>query len=245
MIFTQEYKTTAFNALLSRVLKETDKSIYLIENTCDKNNDGYDCLAIQKNKQTGLVSKKMFFEGVYTDSYSTLFISKERLDLLKSVVDNLETDYIYYVNFTPRNTFIFDLFKLELDGKLLFMEDSAYLDITDATTVEFSYVLPSLLHVNLTNQNQVLEEDPILENELKRYKKNENGEIVFQTPQEFTSAPYQIKMLHLMERYIKLNLLPTEDKKEMLEKHGGTETLYLFLKERARNNFLSKPKFAK
>lgn len=245
MIFTQDYKTMAFNNLLSKLLKETDKSIYLIENTCDKNKDGYDCLAIQKNKQTGLVSKKMFFEGVYSDSYSTLFIKQEKFDLLKSVIDNFETDRIYYVNFTPRNTFIFDLFKIETEGKLLFIEDQAYLDITDSTIVDFSYILPSILHVNMTDEKQIIEEEFVSESDLKKYKKDESGELVFETAQEFTSAPYQIKMLHLMERYIKLNLMPDEDKKTMLEKHGGVETLYLYLKERARNNFLSKTKFVK
>ncbi len=246
MIFTQENKAKAFNLLLKKILVETDKSIYSVTNTTDKINDGYDCLATQFRKITNLsreVSKKMFFEGIYTDSYSAIFLKKETLELLKSVIDNPATDNVYYVNFTPRNTYIFDLLKLESDGKLLFMDgDLAYLDITNATEVAFSYSSPLLFDINPELRDFVLnnEEEDSQEPDLKMYKVDNNGDLFFESQHEFMLAPYHVKRRHLMERHINLNLLPPENKKDMLEKYETIEKLYFFLKERSRKKFLSK-----
>lgn len=135
-------KSEALDGLFKEILKETDRAMYSVYHTLDKSKDGYDCLAIQYNKETGEKTKKMFFEVVMTaDYYESLFIEKKKLDLLKTLVND-RSDKIYYVNFTPRNAVIFDL--LKLDAGLLFVEhvngETAYLDATDGTA--FDYTVP-------------------------------------------------------------------------------------------------------
>ena len=235
MDFTQEHKRKAFNSLLSKILVDTEKHTYSVTSVFDKMSNGYDFLATQYDKNHA-ISKRMFFEGVCTDSYSALFIDEKTFKLLKFII-NEPVDNIYYVNFTPRNTFIFDLLKLESDGKLLFNDGFSYLDNTDATVIKFSYSPSGLLDDINEDEFNIENEYPV---DLKNYKRDENGDLIFDTLEEFTSSPYHIKKRHLMERYVKMNLLPGEDKQDMLEKHETIEKLYLFLKERTRNKFLAK-----
>lgn len=136
-------KSEALDGLFKEILKETDRAMYSVYHTLDKVRDGYDCLAIQYNKETGEKTKKMFFEVIMTnDYYESLFIEKKKLDQLKRLVND-RSDKIYYVNFTPRNVVVFDL--LKLDAGLLFVEhvngETAYLDATDGTA--FDYTVPT------------------------------------------------------------------------------------------------------
>jgi len=240
MTFTQEDKAKAFNLLLRKSIQDDDKHTHSIETVLDKDGKEYDCLVTQLNKFSGDVTKRMFFEGVFMDAYSSVFIEKSKVSELKSVMTDIETDHIYFVNFTPRNTYIFDLFKLEMDGKLLFVNgDTAYIDITDATEVDFPYVPKSMESNESPDLKNIVAEGYSDEPDFKRYKVDADGNLFFESTEEFAVAPLYVKKRHLVERYIKMHLLPTEDKAKMIEKYGTIEKLHQFLRERAKINFLS------
>lgn len=208
-------KQEAFNKLIDKI--SNDKFEY--SNQFDKN--GCDCLSVQVHKSSNRITKRMFFVGEFTDYNSVLILKKSVFEQLNSLITDLDTDKIYFVSFNQRNTIVFDLGKLEFEKKLLFIDDTCVLDYTDGKIVDFTYVEQKELPV-------------------KKYKLDKNGELVFESLNEFMSAPTNIQMRHVMERHLKNNLLPTENKEEMIKKYGSLENLYLFVRERRRIQYLAR-----
>ena len=100
----------------------------------------------------------MFFEVKVRDTYySTLLLEKKKFESLKSLIRDSAVDKIYYINFTPKGTVVFDLLKIEAENKLLFIQQEhniqtmnkdlgkvlkeiAYIDITDGKFFEYVFV---------------------------------------------------------------------------------------------------------
>lgn len=245
-----QIKSQALDGLFKEILKETEKSMYTVYHTLDKSRDGYDCLAIQYNVATGEKTKRMFFEVFLSERYDDdLFIEKQKLDLMRGLVREPERDSIYYVNFTPQNTIIFDLTKAQ-DG-LVFTslngKEIAYIDITDGKP--FDYVRPSI-ETEAFPKDEVLlvksetrpaNESPQLDVKVPDgVKLNENGEVTYESLEEFKSYPYNIQMRYVMENFLRKFLYPTENKIELMAKYGSLEKLYKYVNERSRREFLSK-----
>lgn len=210
-------KKEAFTKFINKISVGNDKFSY--SNEFDKND--CDCLSVVYNK-VNKKKRRMFFVGEFNDYHSVLMLKKSVFDKLNSLISDLDTDNIYFVSFTQRNTIVFDLSKLERDNKLMFIEDSCFLDYTEGK--EIDYIIPG-------------DEKPV---EKQNYKLDENGELVFETTSEFMSAPNHIQMRHVMERHLRHNLLPNENKDEMIKKYGTLEKVYLFVRERRRINYLAK-----
>jgi hypothetical protein len=70
-------------------------------------------------------------------------------------------------------------------------------------------------------------------------KFDENGEVAFNTSEEFQSFPYHIQWRYVMENYLRKFLLPDEEKHVMIDKYGSLEKVYLFVRERTRQKFLA------
>ena len=176
----------ALTGLFKEIIKDNDKFRYSIYDTPDETKSKYDCLVKQFSKQTGELVKKMFFEvkirGAY---YDTLLVEKQKLDSMKKLIRDLDKDRIYYVNFTPRNTIIFDLLKLESEGKLMFVKHNhnrttvekelgkvekevAYIDNADGKAFDYVYVPASVQTENPTplpvTELSETEEEDILAN---------------------------------------------------------------------------------
>lgn len=244
-----QIKSQALDGLFKEILKETEKSMYTVYHTLDKSRDGYDCLAIQYNVATGEKTKRMFFEVFLSERYDDdLFIEKQKLDLMRGLINEPERDSIYYVNFTPQSTIIFDLTKAQ-DG-LVFTslngKEVAYIDIIDGKP--FDYVRPSieteafpkdevLSPVNVKQVKPVTELDTKIPDWVKL---NENGEVTYESLEEFKSYPYNIQMRYVMENFLRKFLYPTENKIELMAKYGSLEKLYKYVNERSRREFLSK-----
>jgi hypothetical protein len=176
----------ALTGLFKEIIKDNDKFRYSIYDTPDETKSKYDCLVKQFSKQTGELIKKMFFEvkirGAY---YDTLLVEKQKLDSMKKLIRDLDKDRIYYVNFTPRNTIIFDLLKLESEGKLMFVKHNhnkttvekelgkvekevAYIDNADGKAFDYVYVPAPVQTENPTSlpitQLSETEEEDLLAN---------------------------------------------------------------------------------
>jgi len=269
----------ALTGLFKELLKENSLVRYTVYHTPDHTKSKYDCLVKQYSKETGKVIKKMFFETKIRGAhYDTLLIEKQKLDSMKKLIRDIEIDKIYYVNFTPKNTIIFDLLKIE--EKLLFVEhehnkqtidkdkgkvlkEVAYVDNTDGKIFDYVYV-PSAIKEKIEEEIKAGPVVPFLTEKevddiVKRQYENpplpdipdqleiedflrldENGEVQYDSEQEFRSFPHRIQIRCVMEHFLRRNLMPNENKLEMIKKYGSLEKLYLFAKERLRLRFLAR-----
>ncbi len=247
-------KIEALEGIFKHILIDTDKVMYNVHHTLDKNKDGYDCLAIQYNIITGEKSKRMFFEAVMSHEQDNgkYFIDKTKMDRLIALVnDNI--NMIYYVVFTPINTIVFNLRKI--GGDLQFEEHNnrqvAYLNVNAGAIFDFIYVPDNFDAFPKDDLNEIekysldhvhkIEPRAITVSTIENgVKLDENGEVTYETAEEFHAYPYNIKMRYMMENFLRNFLLSTEDKHELLEKYGTLEKLYKFIKERTRQRFLAK-----
>lgn len=162
----------ALTGLLSKYMKETDQYRYHIYHTPNRDKSKYDCIVKKYQKSDSRLVKKMFFEvKIRGAHYDTLLLEKQKLESLKSLITNKETDSIYYVNFTPVNTVMFDL--LSIEDKLHFVNEKhnrvsvnkeagkrekaiAYISIYDGKIYDYVYVDKDNLVDNLAD-NSLLE----------------------------------------------------------------------------------------
>lgn len=146
----------ALDGFFKEFLPTTKTHTYNFHYTPEDSYAIYDCLAEQFSIAENRVTKKMFFEVKVRDTYySTLLLEKKKFENLKELIRNPARDKIYYINFTPKGTFVFDLLKIE--DKLLFIQEEhnketmnkdlgkvlkeiAYIDITDGKFFEYVFV---------------------------------------------------------------------------------------------------------
>lgn len=271
--YNEQQERKAMDGLFAEILKETDKSRYEWQHTSPNEKTHYDSLVIQYNKATNSIIKRMFFEAkIRGVDYDTLLIEKYKLTQLKNLVKE-KNDKIYYANFLPSKTVVFDLLKIE--NKLTFVEENhnietankalgkrkkliAYPPISDGTI--FPYVFKPEEYVDLeapvgtteafpkegTPQlPEAPEEDPdqtkleIPEDVKKKIRLDDNGDIVYDTHEEFKHFPMHIQWRIVMEKFLIRGLLPNEDKNDLIQKYGSLEKVYKFAKERQRLRFLA------
>jgi len=259
-------KIEALDGLLKEILKETDKAIYTVFHTIDKQRDGYDCLAIQYSKATGEKTKRMFFEAAISIDNGIECIEKKKFEQMKELVGDPARDKIYYVNFGLNKTFVFDLLKIETEKKLEFVDYLPTLESTshlvawlmqkDGTAFDYIYIRPEMEafpkdepvvveKINPEVNNNQSQTDVIIEQIVEQIRMDnvsldENGEVTFETLEEFQSYPTKIQWRCVMERHLRLNLRPNESKNELIAKYGDLEKVHKFVKERARILFLAK-----
>jgi hypothetical protein len=279
---TGKKERDALAGLFKLMLKETDSVYYTVYHTPDQTNSKYDCLVKKFDKATNKVIKKMFIEtkirGAY---YDTMLLEKKKLEYLKKFVKDPAIDRIYYINFTPRNTILFDLLKIE--PTMFFVEhehntltidkergkvkkEVTYLDVTNGIVYDYVYnkpepIVPFLSEQQvdkiLSSQEAFPKEEPVkpvsdpnqIELEIKIPKTinpedlvvyDENGEITFETLEEFERLPYSIQMQYVMESHLRKFLRPGENKADMIKKYGSLKDVYNFSYERIRLEFVSK-----
>jgi len=188
---TGKREREALDGLFKLMLKETDKVYYTIYHTPDQTNSKYDCLVKKFDKVTKKMIKKMFFEtkirGAY---YDTMLLEKQKLESLKALIRDPAIDKIYYVNFTPRGTILFDLIKIE--HTLFFVEhehnkltidkergkvkkEVAYVDITNGIVFDYIYI---------PEEQRIAEQTRIIE--VEAFPKEEPEAPVAQIPEEIT-----------------------------------------------------------
>ena len=171
---TGKKERDALTGLFKTMLKETDKVYYHVYHTPDQTNSRYDCMVKKIDKSTGKVIKKLFIEtkirGAY---YDTMLLEKKKLDYLKEFVKDPQVDRIYYINFTPRNTILFDLLKIE--STMFFVEHNhnaitidkergkvkkevTYLDVTNGIVYDYIYDPnpPAVPHLSEAQVNEIL-----------------------------------------------------------------------------------------
>lgn len=153
-----KHERNALEGFFKDFLPTTKTHKYTFYYTPDNTYSVYDCLAKQFNIAENKVTKKMFFEVKVRDTYySTLLLEKKKFESLKSLIRDSAVDKIYYINFTPKGTVVFDLLKIEAENKLLFIQQEhniqtmnkdlgkvlkeiAYIDITDGKFFEYVFV---------------------------------------------------------------------------------------------------------
>lgn len=153
-----DHERNAMEGFFKDYLPSTKTHKYSFYYSPENSYSVYDCLVKQFNVCEKKLTKKMFFEAKVRDTYySTLLLEKKKFDSLKKMIKNPETDKIYYINFTPKGTIIFDLLKIESENKMLFIQEEhnvqtmnkdlgktlkeiAYIDITDGKFFEYVYV---------------------------------------------------------------------------------------------------------
>lgn len=267
----------ALNGLFSELLKENKKFRYTVYHTPGQTKSRYDCLVRQYCKQTGKVLKKMFFEAKIRGAhYETLLIERQKLDSMKKLVRDLDVDKLYYVNFTPINTIIFDLLKIESEGKISFIKQNhnkttvekelgkvekevAYISVNEGKVFAYVYTKETKGAMPLIEENEPEPEEPeeppvlpaVIEPELvvaeeygvvnekslyfldsSNIRRDENGQIIYDSLDEFQSFPLKIQWLCVAQQRIKRWLKPGEDRLTMIELMGGEIELGKFLHKR-------------
>jgi hypothetical protein len=168
------------------------------------------------------IEKNLFF---VEHDHNKLTIDKERGKIKKEVAyvdvtDGIVFDYIY----------VSEEFKVAEQERLLGLEAFPKEDTSVAIPEEITPPVP--------DPNQTALEIPV---EVKRQIRfDENGEITFDTSEEFQSLPYHYQWKYVMENHLRLFLQPGEDKHEMVVKYGSLEKVYLFVKERTRQKGLAR-----
>jgi hypothetical protein len=257
----EEQERKALDGLFNEILKETDKVSYDWTHTPPSAKVHYDSLVKQHDKLTNKILTRMFFEAkIRGVDYDTLLIEKYKLTELKKFVKD-KNDKIYYANFLPSNTVVFDLLKIEKN--LVFIEEEhniktadkelgkrkkwvAYPPISDGTVFPFIYTPEEYTETVIVDENfeAFPKEDPIKLDVAAEIKKiingDHNGEVTFSSYNEFRSLPHHIQWRYVAENFLRLFLLPTENKQEMIAKYGSVEKLYKFVKERERQRYLAK-----
>ena len=80
--------------------------------------DSYDCL-LQAWKDGSVKIRYIIEVKVRTNHYDELILEKKKLnDLKKKILDPTTTEIIY-INITPKGTFLFNISRLEKEGKLI------------------------------------------------------------------------------------------------------------------------------
>lgn len=300
----------ALDGLFKELLKENNKVRYSVYHTPDRTKSKYDCLVRQYSKQTGEMLKKMFFEvKIRGAHYDTLLIEKQKLDSMKRLIRDLDKDKLYYINFTPKNTVVFDLLKIESEVGFNFVNDHhnrttvekelgkvskevAYIDNKLGTTFQYIYQQKesqsqtqkqpeapkqqpqpkqqedfdddlikddeaALIKENLNALNEVIEQAPpvqeisppepdpnqtlmkfaSLETDVTVIRKDENGQILYDSDKEFRRFPLNIQWLCVAQARIKKLLRPGEDRLMMIELMGGEIELGNFLHQRFMMDF--------
>lgn len=69
-------------------------------------------------------------------------------------------------------------------------------------------------------------------------RRDESGDIIFDTAQEYDNLPFNIQWEVTHRHLINKTLKPDENKQEMINKYGSVEALYNFVRERQRIEFL-------
>ena len=268
----------ALKEFLAKILVENDNVSYSIYHTPNHDKSKYDCLIRQYRKSDGVMLKKMFFEvkirGAY---YDTLLIEKQKFESMKKLIRDLDTDKIYYVNFTPKNTIVFDLLKIEADNKLVYLNHShnkktiakeegkvlkevAYISIADGKI--FDYVFNQETETEKVEIDEDFEmfkkdddtpekaEEVEVSNQIqldipavvtRTIRKDDNGQVLYDSFEEFQSFPLKTRYLCVAQRRINLWLKPGEDRLEMIEKLGGEIELGQFLYKRSLDEYFNKP----
>lgn len=271
----------ALNGLFSELLKENEKFRYTVYHTPGQTKSRYDCLVRQYCKQTGKVLKKMFFEAKIRGAhYETLLIERQKLDSMKKLIRDLDVDKLYYVNFTPISTIIFDLLKIESEGKISFVKHNhnkttvekelgkvekevAYISVNEGkvfayvytketkgtplieenepepepepeTTVLPAVIEPELVVAEVVEQPKygVVDEKSLYFLDSSNIRRDENGQILYDSFDEFQSFPLKIQWLCVAQQRIKRWLRPGEDRLTMIELMGGEIELGKFLHKR-------------
>lgn len=135
-----EKERMALKEFLPTVLLNTDIIIYEFYYTDSRDYSHYDCL-VRKYENARLHSTFIFEAKIHEADDDVLLLDKEKLDTLKDEIKEANT-YLFYANFTPKRTVIFNLLPLERRGNIEYAEEEgmmmAHLDVNDGT--EYDYV---------------------------------------------------------------------------------------------------------
>lgn len=145
----------AMDGFLNEFLPDTENCQHTRYFPTNNATSGYDCIVDRWIH--GQFSKRFIFEiKIRNKYYPTLLLEKHKLDkFLKFEKDPIVG--IYYINFTPTCTVVFDLLKLHSEGKITFkqeahniqtankdlgkvIKDVAFLDVTHGKS--FNFVFP-------------------------------------------------------------------------------------------------------
>ena len=92
---------------------------------------GYDCIVDSFNKDTNQKVKRYIFEiKIRNKHYPTLLFEKAKLDKYLKFEKNPAVG-IYYINFTPACTVVFDLLNLNEQGKITFTQEPHNIQTAD------------------------------------------------------------------------------------------------------------------
>ncbi len=148
LIHTAELERQAMDEFLNLFLPNTDKHYHKRYFTMNEGNSGYDCLVNRINNNTKKQVKRMIFEvKVRNRHYPTLILEKVKFDKLSRLVTDPITG-IYYVNFTPYMTVVFDLLKLKNEGKIEFKEESHNIQTVDKS---LGKTIKQIAHLNVSD----------------------------------------------------------------------------------------------
>lgn len=156
LIHIADLERRAMDEFLNQTLPNTQNYYHTRYFTMNDGISGYDCLVTRINAKTKKQVKRMIFEvKVRYKHYPTLLLEKLKFDKLSKLVKDKSTG-IYYVNFTPACTVVFDLLKLNAEGKILFeqqehnrqtadkslgkvLKEVAMLDVSHGTSFNFVF----------------------------------------------------------------------------------------------------------
>lgn len=115
----------AFLDFIQKSGRSNNKFNYTLDFTDDDPYSGYDCLLSQFYKETGKLKRILCFEiKIRTSDYHTLLIEKQKFEKLLSLGDISKNKNVFYINFTPAKTVVFDLVKLHNTNKIHFINES-------------------------------------------------------------------------------------------------------------------------
>jgi hypothetical protein len=258
----------ALVGFFKRILVKTPSTKYHLNYTPTGTYSKYDCLVTQHSLIDGnwRAIKKMFFEAKIRDKYyDTLLLEKKKIEAMKVYAKEAHST-IFYINFTPAGTFVFNLTKLELDGQINYITEKhnvetvnkdkgkidkeiAYIDVNLGKRYDYIYLSkeePEALSEALSDNFEAFpKEEPVKQIEMELPKetgirRNAEGIILYDSYEEFRLFPYHIKQESLNQSRLKIFKREGDDIETMKSLLGGEDKLADFLYKRDVDDFMNR-----